>query len=151
MTPHKARIILGVTETASQEEIKQAYRGRIRLTHPDRFPPGSPDWENANKMQRELNEAYDVLKYMTFEEPSAYKWRQEDNSGIRDPKQPLPVLTAIKYWFIIIGPLIMALLLRMGMHPRFAVLLYFIVGPLLVYVHQSAQVSLYQSTARKKN
>ena len=150
MTPTTARIILGVSETTSQEEIKQAYRGRIRLTHPDRFPPGSQDWENANKMQRELNEAYDVLRYFD----GAYKRREEaqtqHDTNARDPKEPLPAYTLVKYWLIIIGPLILAVLLRIRFPPRIAGLFYFLIIPLLIYISQSAKISLYKRTRKRK-
>ena len=62
MDSNDARIILGVTAKASQEEIKRAYRSRTRLVHADRFPPDSLDFENASKMMRDLNEAYGILK-----------------------------------------------------------------------------------------
>lgn len=50
--------ILGVSETASYEEIKKAYRAQIRFFHPDVFD-GSPEVANAKTI--ELNEAYGVL------------------------------------------------------------------------------------------
>ena len=66
MNLNDARIILGVTKNASQEEIKQAYRDRTQIFHPDRFSTDSPrdkqNKENAEKMMRDLNEAYVILK-----------------------------------------------------------------------------------------
>ena len=47
--------ILGVSRTASQQEIKQAYRKRARQLHPD---VAGPDGEEAFK---DLSRAYDVL------------------------------------------------------------------------------------------
>jgi len=57
-----ACVILGVNVNATHENVRQAYRKRIRLLHPDRFPMGTTEWENANEKQCELNEAYDLIK-----------------------------------------------------------------------------------------
>lgn len=48
--------VLGVTKTATQEEIRQAYRKKARLVHPD--VNKAPD---AVVQFKELQEAYDVL------------------------------------------------------------------------------------------
>src|ERR1051325_6852938 len=49
---------LGVSKTASADEIKRAFRKLAMQYHPDRNP-GDKDCEHKFK---ELNEAYDVLK-----------------------------------------------------------------------------------------
>ncbi|MBI5409929.1 MAG: molecular chaperone DnaJ [Nitrospirae bacterium] len=49
--------ILGVNREASAEEIKKAYRRLARKHHPD-LNPGD---KNAEKMFKEINEAYEVL------------------------------------------------------------------------------------------
>ena len=48
--------ILGVSKTASEDEIKKAFRNKARKLHPD--VNKAPDAEDRFK---ELNEAYDVL------------------------------------------------------------------------------------------
>ncbi len=49
--------ILGVPRTASQEEIKKAYRKLARTHHPDR----NPDDSRAEERFKEISAAYDVL------------------------------------------------------------------------------------------
>ena len=55
------RKVLGVSETASQDEIKRAYRRKAKECHPD-LHPNDPD---AAKKMNELNEAYDMLMRST--------------------------------------------------------------------------------------
>jgi len=50
--------LLGLTQNASGEEIKKAYRQLAMLYHPDRNP-GKEKW--ANEKFKEINEAYGVL------------------------------------------------------------------------------------------
>ncbi len=50
--------ILHVAETASEEEIKKAYRKLAKESHPDRHP----DDAAAEEKFKEIGEAYDVLK-----------------------------------------------------------------------------------------
>lgn len=63
--------ILGVSKTASDEEIKSAYRKLARKYHPD-LNPGD---ENAANMFKEINEAYETLgdtqKRAAYDRPSA--------------------------------------------------------------------------------
>lgn len=49
--------ILGISKTATQDEIKNAYRKLARKLHPDL----NPDDKNANKKFQEINEANEVL------------------------------------------------------------------------------------------
>ena len=56
--------VLGVSPTASQEEIKRAYLLRSKMLHPDRFDQTrqNAEWQLANELLKELNHAYAVLK-----------------------------------------------------------------------------------------
>src|SRR5262249_3020596 len=49
--------VLGVSKSASQDEIKKAYRDLARKWHPDR----NPDDEQAEERFKEIQQAYDAL------------------------------------------------------------------------------------------
>ncbi|MFM6279757.1 MAG: DnaJ domain-containing protein, partial [Dolichospermum sp.] len=49
--------ILGITKTATSEEIKQAFRKLARKYHPD----VNPNNKQAEAKFKEVNEAYEVL------------------------------------------------------------------------------------------
>ena len=56
--------VLGITETASKDEIREAYHGLVKRYHPDRFsnmelPAEVKDYLNA--MARRINAAYTTL------------------------------------------------------------------------------------------
>ena len=53
--------LLGVPEDASERRVTRAYRARVKATHPDRFPPGSEAWVDANEALTCLNQALAVL------------------------------------------------------------------------------------------
>ncbi len=62
--------VLGVSENATKEEIKKAYRQKAKEYHPDLHPN---DPEAARKMN-EINEAYDMLN-------NPEKYRNRNNAG----------------------------------------------------------------------
>lgn len=72
--------ILGVSKTASQEEIKRAFRKLARKYHPD-VNPGDPSTEERFK---EINEAHEVLsdaeKRKKYDQFGA-QWQQYERSG----------------------------------------------------------------------
>ena len=61
--------ILRVSEDASPDEIKQAYRRLVKLWHPDLHP----DDMSAEKRMAEINEAYTVLS------DQAKKWKYDES------------------------------------------------------------------------
>ncbi len=52
--------VLGVSPTASDEEIKQAYRKLAKKYHPDQYA-GNPLQDVADEKMKEINEAYDTI------------------------------------------------------------------------------------------
>jgi curved DNA-binding protein CbpA len=58
--------VLGIPETATQDEIKRAYRELIRRLHPDKFPGASPYWKLAvEEKSKKIIEAYHALSDST--------------------------------------------------------------------------------------
>ncbi|MBD5559496.1 MAG: DnaJ domain-containing protein [Clostridia bacterium] len=61
MNPYE---VLGVSDSASEEEIKSAYRRLVKKYHPDRFPHGSPEQAEAAEKLKQVNAAYDMITRM---------------------------------------------------------------------------------------
>ncbi len=57
MNPYE---VLGVSENASEEEIKRAYKELAKKYHPDKYQ-NNPLSDLAEEKLREVNEAYDML------------------------------------------------------------------------------------------
>lgn len=73
--------ILGVSKTASQEEIKKAYRALAFKYHPDR----NPGDKSAEEKFKEINDAYDVLgdeaKRKQYDMQGSYQANQGFSQG----------------------------------------------------------------------
>ncbi len=57
MNPYK---VLGISEDATQEEIRAAYLSLVKKYHPDKYTD-NPLKELANEKLKEINEAYEML------------------------------------------------------------------------------------------
>lgn len=53
--------ILGVSEDVSKDELKNVYKSLAKKFHPDRFPAGSAEQNEAKEKFSDINKAYDIL------------------------------------------------------------------------------------------
>jgi len=61
----KAYRTLGIEATATNDEVKKAYRRKMNRNHPDKIAPSNPDAEvvaEAERRTREIRSAYELLK-----------------------------------------------------------------------------------------
>jgi hypothetical protein len=79
--------VLGVSQNATDEEIKHAYRELVRKYHPDNYRD-NPLGELAEQKMKEINEAYDkIQRIRSGEEQSpggggnGYYQNQQPNNG----------------------------------------------------------------------
>ena len=59
--------ILGISPSATDDEVKEAYRALARKYHPDNYMDDNPLKELANEKMQEINEAYDEILRMRAE------------------------------------------------------------------------------------
>lgn len=80
--------VLGVSQGASEDEIKRAYRDLARKYHPDQYS-NNPLSDLAQEKMKEINEAYDAIiknKGAVASSSSTYQqsndWQQSSSSNI---------------------------------------------------------------------
>lgn len=71
--------ILGVSQNASDEEIKKAYRELVKKYHPDNYA-NNPLADLADEKMKEINEAYDTIQKQR-ESGYAYAYQSSDTSS----------------------------------------------------------------------
>ena len=54
--------VLGVEYAATPPEIRQAFKRLVRQHHPDRFPPGTSEQQQATQRMAALNTAYRLVR-----------------------------------------------------------------------------------------
>ncbi len=75
-------VTLGVPRTATNEEVKKAYRELARKYHPDNYV-NNPLADLAQEKMKEINEAYDAIEKERANGGSAYQyqsWTQNTNT-----------------------------------------------------------------------
>lgn len=82
--------VLGVSQSASDEEVKKAYRDLARKYHPDNYQ-NNPLADLAEEKMKEINEAYDAITkqrsggYQSAASSSYGGYQQQYSSGSADP------------------------------------------------------------------
>lgn len=72
--------ILGVSESATDDEIKEAYRKLAKKYHPDRYIDDGLKEMATEKMQQ-INEAYDAIKNMRAGKGASWGYGSTDSYG----------------------------------------------------------------------
>ena len=78
--------ILGVDKSASQDDVKKAYKKLARKYHPD-LNPNDPD---AHRKFQEINEANEVLSEKTGNTPTSSKPNSSNIANIKTGKAEEP-------------------------------------------------------------
>ena len=65
--------ILGVSSSASDDEVKEAYRTLARKYHPDNYGDDNPLKDLANEKMQEINAAYDQIQKMRSNKGKSYR------------------------------------------------------------------------------
>ena len=75
-------VTLGVSRTASADEVKKAYRELARKYHPDNYV-NNPLADLAQEKMKEINEAYDAIERERSNGGSAYQYQSYSQNSYR--------------------------------------------------------------------
>ena len=81
--------ILGVPPTATDDEVKSAYRALAKKYHPDNYA-GSPVADLADEKMKEINQAYDTI--MAQRKGRSTSGAQQTGWGVIQDIPPMPIL-----------------------------------------------------------
>lgn len=73
--------ILGISEDASDDEVKAAYRALARKYHPDNFEDSNPLKELATEKMQQINEAYEEIMRIRQMNSKGQKARDSFSTG----------------------------------------------------------------------
>ena len=79
--------VLDLSPTATNDEIKEAYRLLVSMMHPDKFPSGSKQQQKAHIKVQEINEAYAVLKDPQQRKQYDYNLAQDQRRSSEDSER----------------------------------------------------------------
>ena len=72
--------VLGVSPSATDEQIKNAYRELARKYHPDNYV-NNPLADLAQEKMKEINEAYDQIQRQRKQQQQSYSGQASANRG----------------------------------------------------------------------
>ena len=110
----QCREILGVSPTASPEEIRQVYHDLVKVWHPDRFAHDARLQQHAQEKLKEINEAYDFLtssgSYTTGRPASSAKGYQPPAPAGPPPKDKYRMMPLVSFLTLLIAIVLLSLI-----------------------------------------
>lgn len=79
--------ILELEPGASQEQVRQAYKGLVRVWHPDRFSHDLSLQQKAQERLKEINQAYEQLRFLLRMPASQTTLYPHQSQADREPQQ----------------------------------------------------------------
>ena len=65
--------VLGISSSATDDEVKEAYRALARKYHPDNYGDDNPLKDLANEKMQEINAAYDEIQKLRTSKGKSYR------------------------------------------------------------------------------
>ncbi len=96
----RCRLLLGLQEGHSEEQLRQAYHDVVKVWHPDRFPHDERLRGVAQEKLKEINGAYEFLRAKLFEDSLAPHCEAPSDSQPHAPKEPIAGTRHSGWWTI---------------------------------------------------